>query len=86
MRQNALTQKTLLNDVELPLKCEEIRHISSPVLLVSGERSKPINGMMNQVLTNCLQQSTKVTISDAGQRLNYASRLSLTNTYGINLI
>jgi len=66
LRQNALTLKSLIQDIEIPFKCRDLKNISSPVLLVTGEYSNPINRQMNQAVSSCLKQASKATVADAG--------------------
>lgn len=69
LRQNALTLKSLIRDVETPFNCHDLRKIAAPVLMVTGEYSKPIYGQMNQAVASCLKQSSEVTVSDAGHMM-----------------
>ena len=69
LRQNALTLKSLIHDVEIPFNCKDIKKISAPVLLITGERSKPVYGQMNNSVSSCLKNPVKATVADAGHMM-----------------
>jgi len=66
LRQNALSLKSLIDDIQIPFKCQDLKNISAPVLVMTGEYSSSINGQMNQAVSACLKHASKVTVADAG--------------------
>ena len=73
LRQNALTLKSLIHDAEISFSCQDLRNITAPVLLVTGEYSKPVYGQMNQAVSSCLKQPQNATVADAGHMMYAAN-------------
>lgn len=73
LRQNALTLKSLIHDVEIPFNCKDLKKISAPVLMVTGEYSKPVYGQMNKAVSSCLKDPGKATVADAGHMMYAAN-------------
>jgi esterase len=73
LRQNALTLKSLIRDVEVPFSCQDLKKISAPVLMVTGEYSKPVYGQMNKAVSACLKEPRKATVADAGHMMYAAN-------------
>jgi pimeloyl-ACP methyl ester carboxylesterase len=73
LRQNAFTLKSLIHDVEVSFTCQDIKMISAPVLMVTGEYSKPVYGQMNKAVSSCLKKSRKATVADAGHMMYAAN-------------
>ncbi len=65
-RVNAWTAKTLADDDRQPFACNDAGRISAPVLLITGDRSPPIYGYMQEALQPCLKQVKKMVIPNAG--------------------
>lgn len=73
LRQNALTLKSLIQDAEVTFGCQDLKKISSPVLMVTGEYSKPVYGQMNKAVSSCLNESRSATVADAGHMMYAAN-------------
>lgn len=71
--QNAMTLKSLANDVEISFNCEDLKKVTVPVLMVTGEYSKPIYGKMNKAVSSCLKEARNVTVADAGHMMHSAN-------------
>ncbi|MBA9845647.1 alpha/beta hydrolase [Ralstonia pickettii] len=65
-RSNAWTAKTLVDDDRQPFHCNDAARITAPVLLITGDRSPPIYGYMQEGLRPCLKQVTNAVIANAG--------------------
>ena len=64
-RDNAFSLKSLISDAREPLSCEDVKKIFNPVLLITGENSPPVYGMMHQKLQSCLRNYQSATVSNA---------------------
>lgn len=64
-RDNAWPLKNLEADAREPFTCADARKISMPVLLVTGEKSPPIFGLILSALRPCFSRQEGVTISNA---------------------
>jgi len=53
-----------------PITCAELRHITTPVLLVRGEKSPRMFQLISDELARCLQNDTTVIIPGAGHPPN----------------
>jgi len=73
LRQNALTLSSLNQDAKTRFSCEQLRKVTSPVLLITGEYSKSVYYQMNGAVESCLKNTTKVVISDAGHMMFVAN-------------
>lgn len=73
LRSNAWTLTSQPQDIETPFSCTNAGKISSPVLLITGERSAPLYGYMHSALQPCLKQVSNATISDAGHMMFHAN-------------
>ncbi len=65
-RANAWTAKTLADDDRQSFGCNDAARISAPVLLVTGDRSPPIYGYMQEALLPCLKHVQITVIPNAG--------------------
>lgn len=65
-RANAWTAKTLADDDRQPFGCNDAARITAPVLLITGDRSPPLYGYMQEALQPCLKQVQKTVIPNAG--------------------
>jgi len=65
-RSNGWTAKTLIDDDRVPFSCSDATKISAPVLLITGDKSPPIYGYMQESLRPCLRQVTVAVIPNAG--------------------
>ncbi len=65
-RANAWTAKTLNEDDRRPFTCADATKIKVPVLLVTGDKSPPIYGYVQESLRPCLERVTSVVIPNAG--------------------
>lgn len=65
-RSNAWTAKTLVDDDRHPFHCDDAARITAPVLLITGDRSPPIYGYMQEGLRPCLRQASDAVIANAG--------------------
>jgi len=66
LHDNTWTQLGQLKDYEMPLGCDKFNKISSPILLVGGERSQEIYGQMNSAVKSCVGKTNTAMIGDAG--------------------
>ena len=66
LRDNSWTQLSQLKDFETPFRCNNASKISSPVLLIGGERSEEIFGQMNSAVKSCVKKANTAMIGDAG--------------------
>lgn len=64
-RDNAWSLKSLLNDAQMSIDCEDVHRIEAPVLFVTAENSPAFYGMMIAALQPCLRNEKKITISNA---------------------
>jgi len=65
-RDNPWSIKNLIVDAQEPFTCADAGKINVPVLLVTGEKSPPIFGVMHDALQPCLtRQEGRVTIPNA---------------------
>ena len=69
VRENAWTTISLLHDSDTPFNCTNTSKLSAQVLLITGERSKPLYEYMNSALRKCLKNPTDIIISDAGHMM-----------------
>lgn len=65
-RANAWTAKTTYGDDRLPFACADAAKIKAPVLLVTGDKSPPLYGYVQESLRPCLERVTSVVIPNAG--------------------
>jgi len=73
VRENAWTIKSLLADANETLGCEQVRRITVPVLLVSGERSPDEYRYMQDAVQPCLPRNERAVIPKAGHVMNLAN-------------
>ena len=73
MLDNAWTIRSLPADAREPFTCEDAGRITVPVLLVTGERSPAIYGLMLAALGPCLRSHEKIVIPNAGHGMNRAN-------------
>ena len=64
-RDNAWSLKSLVRDAQKGFNSEDAAKIDAPVLLVTGDRSPRIYGLMHEALALCLKTRHKVTIPQA---------------------
>jgi esterase len=64
-RDNAWPLKNLEADAEEPFTCGDANKIGVPVLLVGGEKSPPIFGLMLNSLQPCFARQERITIPNA---------------------
>lgn len=69
LRDNSWTQLSHLQDLEIPFQCSTASNVSSPVLMITGERSAPIYGYMLSALKPCFKQVSNALIADAGHMM-----------------
>ena len=69
-RENAWSIVSLLADAREPFSCADAQKIDVPVLLVAGENSPPLYGMMRDALKTCLNRYQEVTIPRASHGMN----------------
>jgi len=69
-RDNAWSIKSLLTDAQEKFNCTDTKKIDAPVLLVTGDKSPCLYGMMHAVLQSCLKNQQKVTISNASHGMH----------------
>lgn len=69
LRANAWTPISLLDDLETPFNCSNVRKIDIPLLLITGDHSAPIFGFMNSALKKCFIKSSVAIIADAGHMM-----------------
>jgi len=66
LRDNSWTQLSHLSDIETPFHCNNASKISSPVLLIGGDRSAPLYGQMNSAVQSCVKKANTAMIGDSG--------------------
>ena len=64
-RDNAWSLKNLINDARLPFTSKDAKNIDIPILLVTGENSPQIYGLMHAALENCLKNYQKAIVPNA---------------------
>lgn len=64
-RDNAWSLISLVTDAQEDFYCRDARKIEAPVLLVTGDKSPWLYGMMHAALQPCLKKHQKITISNA---------------------
>jgi len=69
-RDNAWSLKSLVADSQVPFKGADAKRISAPVLLVTGDRSPCLYGMMHAALQGCLRCPQKVLIANASHGMH----------------
>ncbi len=69
-RDNAWSLKNLVTDAQEAFNCTDAKKIDAPILLVTGDKSPSIYGMMHAALQSCLKHQQKVTISNASHGMN----------------
>lgn len=70
VRDNAWTISSLAADARESVSCTQIRKITVPVLLVTGEKSPGIYGVMLDAVQPCLMDRQRITIANAGQSMH----------------
>lgn len=73
LRSNALTQSSLLNDINTPFNCNTAKKITAPVLLIAGDRSRKFYINMHKALKPCLKNVSNAVIADAGHMMFHAN-------------
>ena len=68
-RDNAWSLKSLAADAQAPFGCADAKKIEAPVLLVTGDKSPSLYGMMIAALQPCLRQAQRVTIPHASHTM-----------------
>jgi len=66
LRDNSWTQLSNVSDMETPFHCKNASKISSPVLLIGGDRSDSIFGQMNSAVQSCVKKANTAMIGNAG--------------------
>jgi len=66
LRDNSWTQLSNVSDMETPFHCNNASKISSPVLLIGGDRSDSIFGQMNSAVQSCVKKANTAMIGNAG--------------------
>jgi len=66
LQDNSWTQLSSVSDVETPFRCENAGKISSPVLLIGGDRSNTIFSQMNSAVQSCVKNANTAMIGNAG--------------------
>lgn len=69
-RDNAWSLKSLVVDAQEPYDCSDARKIEVPVLLVTGDKSPNLYGMMHAALQSCLERFQTATIPNASHGMN----------------
>lgn len=69
-RDNAWSLISLVADAQEPYSCADARKTKIPILLVTGDKSPPLYGMMHAALQPCLERSRMVTIPNASHGMN----------------
>jgi pimeloyl-ACP methyl ester carboxylesterase len=69
-RDNAWSLKSLIMDAQETLNCEAVKRIDNPILLITGEKSPSIYGMMHDKLESCLINYQKITITNASHGMH----------------
>jgi pimeloyl-ACP methyl ester carboxylesterase len=73
VRDNAWSIKSSLTDGQTSFTCADASAIKVPVLLVTGERSPRIYGVMHDALASCLKGHKKVVVPNASHAMNLAN-------------
>lgn len=73
MRANQWTLKSLKQDRDTVFNCSDANRITTPVLLITGERSSPLYGYMHAAVRPCLKHVSQTKISDAGHLMFQAN-------------
>ena len=66
LRDNSWTQLSSVSDLETPFRCDNAGKISSPILLIGGDRSEAIFGQMNSAVKSCVKKANTAMIGDSG--------------------
>ena len=69
-RDNAWSLKSLVADAQVKFTCADAKKIDVPVLLITGDKSPDLYGMMHEALQPCLKTYQKVTVSDASHGMH----------------
>lgn len=69
-RDNVWSLKSLTLDAKEPFSCEDAKKIIKPILLITGENSPRIYGMMHGKLENSLMNYEKTIISNASHGMH----------------
>ncbi len=69
-RDNAWSLKSLVTDAQEAFYFKDAKKIEAPVLLVTGDKSPRLYGMMHAALHSCLRNHQKVTISNASHGMH----------------
>jgi pimeloyl-ACP methyl ester carboxylesterase len=69
-RDNAWTIKGTEEDQPRPVRCEELRRLKVPVLLVGGEKSPQSFGAILNMIEPCLERQARITIPNASHTMN----------------
>ena len=69
-RDNFWSLKSLVADMKTPFDCANAGRIDVPVLLMTGEKSPRLYGMMCEVLGACLKLGQGMTLPDAAHGMN----------------
>ena len=69
-RDNAWSLKSLITDAQEPFTRADAKKIVAPVLLVTGDKSPNLYGMMHAALQPCLKRQRKATIRNASHGMN----------------
>lgn len=69
-RDNAWSLKSLIADAQEPFCCADAHKIEAPILLVTGDKSPCLYGMMHTALLPCLKRQQIATISKASHGMN----------------
>lgn len=69
-RDNAWSIKSLVTDAKESFTASDAQKITSPVLLLTGEKSPCLYGIMHSALEQCLLDYTKKTISNASHGMH----------------
>ena len=64
-RDNAWSLKGLIKDARVSFTCKDAKNIDIPILLVTGENSPRIYGLMHAALENCLKNHQKAIVPNA---------------------
>lgn len=78
LRDNAWTISSLPADARESVSCRQLESVAVPVLLVTGEKSPGIYGVMLDAIQPCLKDQARVTIPTAGHAMH------LQNTQAFN--
>jgi pimeloyl-ACP methyl ester carboxylesterase len=69
-RDNAWSLTSLLGDAQVPFTCADAQKIDAPVLLMTGDKSHCLYGMMHDALAPCLMHRQKVVIPNASHGMH----------------